>query len=137
MNAWMEHAECRSHDPETFFPTYTLREAVEPALKICGGCPVKRDCLAFAKQTGATDGVWGGVLINRRQNGRLTAEEEQELLDGIKTGLESGWTIEQTAKHLRINLQRAKKYQRIIVASAPEEPGKGSLIGRMRRMLPW
>ncbi|WP_226361522.1 WhiB family transcriptional regulator [Pseudonocardia sp. ICBG1142] len=45
---WRERAACRGLDTELFFPADTRPEAVEPALRVCAGCRVRRECLAEA-----------------------------------------------------------------------------------------
>jgi WhiB family redox-sensing transcriptional regulator len=50
-------------DPEVFFPDSPEQLAV--ARSVCAGCPFRADCLAVAVATGTTDGVWGGVLLER------------------------------------------------------------------------
>lgn len=118
---WMDEAACRNMDTSIFFPEYALRETTEPAIAVCRNCPVTSECLDHAKKVGASHGIWGGTLVGNRSSA-ITPEEEQEILEGVKEGLATGWTIEQTAKHLKVNLQRAKKYQRIIEAARPQEP---------------
>lgn len=57
---------CRT-DPELWFPAPgedpgTLAAAV----RVCEReCPAAVECLALARATGATVGVWGGVLLGR------------------------------------------------------------------------
>lgn len=85
---WRLRAECRAgngHDPETWFPAAaptagatTLQrrisamryaEHVARAKRICGTCGVVPECLAYALAAGESDGIWGG----------LTAEEREDL----------------------------------------------------------
>lgn len=54
---------CTSADPELFFPS--TPEQLAAARTVCAGCPFARDCLADALAAGCTDGVWGGVLLER------------------------------------------------------------------------
>lgn len=37
------------------------------ALKVCARCPVQAACLDFAVETGAQNGVWGGLTEGRMQ----------------------------------------------------------------------
>ena len=55
-------------DPEVFFPS--TPEQLEVARAICSDCPLSEQCLAEALAAGTTDGVWGGVLLER---GKLIA----------------------------------------------------------------
>jgi len=50
-------------DPEIFFPGDP--EQLAAARAICATCPHTRQCLADALATGTSDGVWGGVLLER------------------------------------------------------------------------
>jgi WhiB family transcriptional regulator, redox-sensing transcriptional regulator len=61
--AWRALAACRGSDPELFFPvskTGLARVEAQRAKAICAGCPVRRQCLDFALDTGQTYGIWGG-----------------------------------------------------------------------------
>lgn len=50
-------------DPAVFFPDGP--EQLAAALAVCAGCPLTEQCLAGALALGTTDGVWGGVLLER------------------------------------------------------------------------
>lgn len=54
-----------SIDPETFFPSNPDQLAV--AKSLCDTCPFRVRCLADALSAGMSDGVWGGVLLERGQ----------------------------------------------------------------------
>lgn len=54
---------CTTVDPEVFFPTSP--EQLAAARVVCAGCPFAEQCLADALAAGTTDGVWGGVLLER------------------------------------------------------------------------
>lgn len=63
---WYERAECRKPgvDPEVFFPSRDGESAgkTEEARRICGDCPVRRDCLAssLAEEAGTVlEEIWG------------------------------------------------------------------------------
>lgn len=61
--AWQERAAC-TEDAETFF-----RDGAEAAAKrICGRCPVREECLAYALETQQPEGVWGGLNPQERVN---------------------------------------------------------------------
>jgi len=62
---WQRRAACAgADDPEIFFPDRT--ESPPPALAICAGCPVARDCRDDAFATGDTYGVRGGLTGPQR-----------------------------------------------------------------------
>ncbi len=69
MNEWRLEAACRSEDPEIFFPVYTYGhpELVLKAKAICNRCPVRSDCLAFARSTRQEQGIWGGLTADERR----------------------------------------------------------------------
>ena len=50
-------------DPAVFFPT--TPEELTAAQAVCATCPLTEQCLAGALALGTTDGVWGGVLLER------------------------------------------------------------------------
>lgn len=79
--AWVEDAECRRHEPETFFPernrpgvVHTSHaRAVKAAANICGVCPVLDDCHAHAAALNAAEplwGVWAGREWNKHRGAR-------------------------------------------------------------------
>jgi WhiB family redox-sensing transcriptional regulator len=66
---WRSAAACQSCDPDLFFPLSSSGPAVEQiarAKEICAGCPVRRECLAFALRTRQAHGVWGGLTEQER-----------------------------------------------------------------------
>ena len=66
---WRSAAACRSADPDLFFPISDSGPAREQAAKakaICATCRVRRECLAFALQTGQIHGIWGGTTEHQR-----------------------------------------------------------------------
>ncbi|BBY78925.1 hypothetical protein MPUL_00830 [Mycolicibacterium pulveris] len=67
---WPRRAVCRGMDPELFFPGEKDTPAQRAAIAICQRCPVREPCLASAKRSGVTYGVFGGVFINHVMTGR-------------------------------------------------------------------
>ena len=66
---WRSAAACRSADPEVFFPISNSGKSLEQIAKakaICAGCPVGRECLAFALRTHQVYGIWGGATEEER-----------------------------------------------------------------------
>jgi WhiB family redox-sensing transcriptional regulator len=66
---WRSAAACRSADPELFFPISDSGKSLEQvaeAKAVCAGCPVRRECLAFAVATQQVDGIWGGTTADER-----------------------------------------------------------------------
>ncbi|MFM7542667.1 MAG: WhiB family transcriptional regulator [Actinomycetales bacterium] len=71
---------CHDSDPELFFSENN--EEISLAKSLCGGCPVKRECLAGALSRQEPCGVWGGelfedgqVIAKRRTPGRPRLSE--------------------------------------------------------------
>ncbi|MGW4549389.1 WhiB family transcriptional regulator [Streptomyces violaceorubidus] len=62
---WLRRrAACVDEDPDLFFPVGTAGPALRDtsaAKRVCAGCPVTPECLAFALASGRTSGVWGGT----------------------------------------------------------------------------
>lgn len=80
MSEWREQAACRDEDPELFFPIGhgpAAQAQIVEAKAVCARCPVVRECLAWALETGQDAGVWGGLTEEeRRQLRRVTAVQE-------------------------------------------------------------
>lgn len=61
---WWPRAACRAADPDLFFPiSRTGRDGQERRAKqVCGSCPVRTECLAYAMAAGPVLlGIWGGT----------------------------------------------------------------------------
>lgn len=73
---WQQSAACIGADPELFFPINedarnpVDAERVRQAKAICGGCPVRNQCLESAFANRDHHGVWGGLTSGERD--RLT-----------------------------------------------------------------
>jgi WhiB family transcriptional regulator, redox-sensing transcriptional regulator len=66
---WRLLAACRHADPELFIPVSASGpslDQVKQAKAIWAGCPVRRQCLAFALDTRQDHGVWGGKSEEER-----------------------------------------------------------------------
>ena len=70
--AWMDRALCAgSTHPEDWFPEHTPENRHnQRARDICTACPVKAECLEYARQINAGYGIWGGLRIGKK--GRRT-----------------------------------------------------------------
>ncbi|NQW74442.1 MAG: WhiB family transcriptional regulator [Candidatus Planktophila sp.] len=71
---------CHTADPEIFFSEEEL--AITEAKSLCGGCPVRAQCLEGAISRKEPAGVWGGelfedgrVISRKRKAGRPSAIE--------------------------------------------------------------
>ena len=79
---WHAAGACVSADPELFFPISTspdggAAEQVVQALRICGTCTVRRQCLEFALRTHETEGIWGGTTPQERVRARRAEAERR------------------------------------------------------------
>ena len=85
---WRLAAACYSADPDLFFPvssTGRSLDQVTQAKRICAGCPVQPECLAFALRTHQSHGIWGGL-----------SEQERNLI-GTVTDERPARSVRQTA----------------------------------------
>lgn len=67
---WMVDAACVGTDPEAFFPE--KGQVSKEAKKVCLGCPVTLDCLAYALRNGERFGLWGGLSERERRRLKYT-----------------------------------------------------------------
>lgn len=72
MHEWASRGTCRTADPDALF---VQGAAQNRAKTVCGGCPVRVECLADALDNRTEFGVWGGMtererraLLKRRPN---------------------------------------------------------------------
>lgn len=72
---WTERAVCAQTDPELFFPEKGGTTA--PAKRVCQGCEVQAECLAYALDNGERFGIWGGKSERER---RKMAERKRPTL---------------------------------------------------------
>jgi len=63
---WVALAACRGADPGLFFADGD-GDRTGVARRICGGCPVRDECLEWALEARATFGVWGGTTEQERR----------------------------------------------------------------------
>ena len=68
-------AACKGHEPASDFHPTARKTNVDKARAICGGCPVKQECLdwvtARERRLGVTEpGVWGGLTEWERKENR-------------------------------------------------------------------
>lgn len=80
---WAEHAACNAPSaphPEAFFPETELGHIAAEnwptdALRTCGTCPVRRECLAYALAN-KVEGVWGGTTDIDRKHLQAAARKK-------------------------------------------------------------
>jgi WhiB family redox-sensing transcriptional regulator len=77
---WRAAGACVSADPDLFFPVSPGGEAagqIAQALRICGGCGVRRQCLEFALRMHEMEGIWGGTTPQERVRARRAEAERR------------------------------------------------------------
>ena len=68
---WRSSAVCAQTDPRLFFPG--KGGGVNPAKRVCRGCPVQAECLEFGLHE--RYGVWGG--LSERERRRVAAARQR------------------------------------------------------------
>lgn len=63
---WAAYASCRDADSSLFFAGADGGDT-ELAQRICSGCPVCAECLAWALEADVPYGVWGGTTEQQRR----------------------------------------------------------------------
>jgi WhiB family redox-sensing transcriptional regulator len=68
---WAERALCAQADPDAWFPDKGQRDLAAIAVRICGHCPVRTQCLDYALSGadtwgGIATGIWGGTTPQQR-----------------------------------------------------------------------
>lgn len=64
---WTRKAACANADRALFFPSNPWQE--RQAKLICSECPVRLDCLDYARSNRETSGVFGGKNFERKRHG--------------------------------------------------------------------
>ena len=133
----LPEAACKDYfNPDLFFPeTREQRAKRLPLIRnICGGCPVRKECLTYAIKNRIPDGFWGGLspsergMINTRKMNALPSKAEK-----IRELARSGRQPEQIALLLDCQLNyvlrslKAKNKGEAQLKRKSEAPHKGSL----------
>jgi WhiB family redox-sensing transcriptional regulator len=69
---WMDAGLCAQSDPEAWFPEMGAPNKF--AKRICGRCPVRDECAAYAIADPSLVGVWGGLSERERQAVRASRQ---------------------------------------------------------------
>ena len=70
---WRDRAMCLDVEPEVFYPAALrpgARSHNNEALKLCGMCPVKAECLDWAYEINDQWAVLGGLTVRQRAKTR-------------------------------------------------------------------
>lgn len=71
--SWRAASACLRSDPDLFFPISSTGRAIVQIAKakaVCAGCPVRRQCLEFARAHEPLYGIWGGTTLEERERVR-------------------------------------------------------------------
>ena len=95
----LDRGACVGANPEIFDGETT--EAIQEAKSICGGCPVKQKCLAWAVAN-ESFGIWGGTTPEERNAinaGKTVISIEERLWAAqVRADLESNLTADEIAE---------------------------------------
>lgn len=75
---WRDYANCRTTDPDDFFPTgdsNAARQQAATAKAVCGNCFVRAQCQDWAIETRQYTGIWGGLDEDERRGLYETPEQ--------------------------------------------------------------
>lgn len=76
-----EQVACTPEEAELFYPVSEYDEqTITAARRICGRCPVRAACAAFALRTGEDEGIWGGLLPSERRALRQSQPDTGEFI---------------------------------------------------------
>jgi WhiB family transcriptional regulator, redox-sensing transcriptional regulator len=67
---WFDEAACLGADPRTFYPEGNTKIDVRRtvvAKSVCARCPVRVECLDYARTNKETFGIWGGESEEERR----------------------------------------------------------------------
>jgi len=108
---WRHRAACRAEDPELFFGAGTPAQA----RRVCAGCPVRAECLAFALADVPAAGVWAGKTAQQIQRlaGPQPDPEPPSLAKALDehAGLPRGLTAVQEAWRLGVSVRTVQRYR--------------------------
>ncbi|MET9296591.1 WhiB family transcriptional regulator [Streptomyces sp. NPDC003077] len=134
-HSWHARGLCHGMTPadsdELFFPAPRDHEAIAEAKSICGRCPVKKDCFAYALDNEIRYGLWGGLTEAERRpwhakvSKRLDYSRVRAAFQGRDIHLSDaereavtrhayvrGWSPQRLAYTLRLDLDWARDLMR-------------------------
>ena len=68
MEEWKKEASCRNMGPDLFFPEKTKPPNSRYIAALCGGCPVRGECLDYALDNNLPYGIFGGLGERKRRH---------------------------------------------------------------------
>lgn len=130
---WTKNSACATFPIPNMFPAEGDHKGIAAAKSVCGGCPVRAQCLATALDDGEPHGVWGGLSAEervavRRNNSRrarmdgvppLTGNElAADILDEEAIRIDARNARAAEAERLADNQQAAEDFGAMLDAAA-------------------
>lgn len=78
---WMNDAACAGQGPDVMFPVTDAKQ--RRAARVCGGCPVRQECLRYALDNRIEWGVWGGLTEAQRRSVHRQLRHDRPLEDAV------------------------------------------------------
>lgn len=63
---WSKRASCNGVEPELFFPDEREVSKIQEAKAVCRNCPARLECLLYAIEVDAEEGIFGGSTYPER-----------------------------------------------------------------------
>lgn len=67
--SWWRHAACQGMNLNLFYPAGTTgpwTQHINQAKTVCNRCPVRPECLQYAREKNIKTGIWGGLTADER-----------------------------------------------------------------------
>jgi WhiB family redox-sensing transcriptional regulator len=131
---WSERAECKTEDPEQFFPfadrrTATYQLEVRIAKDVCRRCPVRSDCLEWAMDN-LSHGIAGGLTeeerAERRRRGGLPPllvsppQTKRETAEAVRAALRAGVSVQAAAQRYGVSVRAVERQLHAVRNELPD-----------------
>ena len=129
---WMADGLCAEVDPELFYPEGG--ESNRDAKRICAGCEVRVECLAYALAHRERFGVWGGTTERERRRMRrpvirqAPGRRRPDKREGVVRQLAATLTDPEIAVRLGCSARTVLRI-RSAAGIPAARPGSGSQVG--------
>ncbi|MFC4943327.1 WhiB family transcriptional regulator [Pseudonocardia sp. GCM10023141] len=124
---WRALAACRDVDPDLFFPVAesgpVFDEQVVEAKAVCASCPVRQQCLEFARDA-LSDGIAGGLTAQERRELPTSASglrfqrrdvspataSTAELAEAGRAAIRAGQLVREVAREFGVTVRTAQRW---------------------------
>lgn len=123
--AWMEQALCSSSPDDLHYPDneageerrgyQALAAQAEVAIARCNQCPAKWQCLDWAISEGETQGIWGGVWLDRpkkkpknQNDGKNSCTRGHEFTPENTRHRPNGWRVCLTCERIQSKARKQR-----------------------------